>query len=54
MVVIYLVDKFVFRVGGEKDEDFVDIVGVCILRVGYIKFMDDNVIEFDFLGKDFI
>ena len=53
-VATYLVDKLALRAGGEKDEDLADTVGVCTLRAGHIKFMDDNVIEFDFLGKDSI
>ena len=53
-VTTYLVDKLALRAGGEKDEDLADTVGVCTLRAGHIKFMDDNVIEFDFLGKDSI
>ena len=53
-VTTYLVDKLALRAGGEKDEDLADTVGVCTLRAGHIKFMEDNVIEFDFLGKDSI
>lgn len=37
----------------EKDKSEVaDTVGCCSLRVEHLKFKDDDVIEFDFLGKD--
>ena len=40
------------RVGDEKDEDEADTVGATTLRVEHIKRLDDQAIEFDFLGKD--
>lgn len=53
-VAMYLIDKLALRVGNEKGEDEADTVGCCSLRVEHIKFLDNNVIEFDFLGKDSI
>ena len=51
---LYLIDTLALRVGNEKDEDEADTVGVCSLRVEHIKFLDDNKISLDFLGKDSI
>jgi len=48
------------RAGNEKDEDEADTVGCCSLRCEHIKLhkhvegVGDNVVEFDFLGKDSI
>ena len=53
-VVMYLIDKLALRVGNEKGEDEADTVGCCSLRVEHISLLDNNVIEFDFLGKDSI
>lgn len=49
---LYLIDNLALRVGNEKGEDEADTVGVCSLRVEHIKFLDDNKISLDFLGKD--
>lgn len=49
---LYLIDNLALRVGNEKGEDEADTVGVCSLRVEHIKFLDDNKITLDFLGKD--
>jgi DNA topoisomerase-1 len=52
--------KLALRVGNEKDEDEADTVGCCSLRIEHIKLFDkvdgvgENVVEFDFLGKDSI
>ena len=52
--------QLALRVGNEKDEDEADTVGCCSLRIEHIKLYDsfdgvgDNVVEFDFLGKDSI
>jgi DNA topoisomerase-1 len=52
--------KLALRVGNEKDEDEADTVGCCSLRVEHIKLYDriehigENIVEFDFLGKDSI
>ena len=40
------------RVGDEKDPDEADTVGAITLRSEHIKFEPNNVIHFDFLGKD--
>lgn len=59
-VAIYFIDKLALRVGNEKDQDEADTVGCCSLRIEHIKLFDrvegigDNVVEFDFLGKDSI
>lgn len=59
-VALYFIDKLALRVGNEKDEDEADTVGCCSLRVEHIKLYDrfegigENVVEFDFLGKDSI
>jgi DNA topoisomerase-1 len=56
----YLFLKLALRVGNEKDEDEADTVGCCSLRIEHIKLFDkvdgigENVVEFDFLGKDSI
>jgi DNA topoisomerase-1 len=52
--------KLALRVGNEKDEDEADTVGCCSLRVEHITLYDriegigENIVEFDFLGKDSI
>lgn len=58
-VALYFIDKLALRAGNEKDEDQADTVGCCSLRVEHIelhKKMDgkENVVVFDFLGKDSI
>uniref|UniRef100_A0A1Y1N6M1 DNA topoisomerase I n=1 Tax=Photinus pyralis TaxID=7054 RepID=A0A1Y1N6M1_PHOPY len=58
-VALYFIDKLALRAGNEKDEDQADTVGCCSLRVEHIelhKEKDDkeNVVVFDFLGKDSI
>lgn len=50
--VCYLIDEVGMRVGDEKDEDEADTVGATTLRVEHIKRLDEQAIEFDFLGKD--
>jgi len=47
----YLIYRTAMRVGDEKDPDEADTVGATTLRKEHIK-ITDNVIEFDFLGKD--
>lgn len=49
---LYLIDNLALRVGNEKGDDEADTVGVCSLRVEHIKFLNDNKISLDFLGKD--
>lgn len=58
-VALYFIDKLALRAGNEKDEDQADTVGCCSLRVEHITLHNkfdgkDNVVEFDFLGKDSI
>ena len=60
IVVVVVLFQLALRVGNEKDEDEADTVGCCSLRIEHIKLYDsfdgvgDNVVEFDFLGKDSI
>ncbi len=49
--VCYLIYKLAMRVGDEKDPDEADTVGASTLRVEHVK-LNENSIEFDFLGKD--
>jgi DNA topoisomerase-1 len=52
-VAMYLIDKLALRVGNEKDtSEVADTVGCCSLRVEHLKFLDNNEVQFDFLGKD--
>lgn len=68
-VALYFIDKLALRAGNEKDEDQADTVGCCSLRCEHVTLQDeassedvrrfkdegkDNVIIFDFLGKDSI
>ncbi|XP_063716322.1 DNA topoisomerase I, mitochondrial-like [Symsagittifera roscoffensis] len=59
-VALYFIDKLALRAGNEKDSDEqADTVGCCSLRVEHVKLHDsiedkENVVEFDFLGKDSI
>lgn len=59
-VAIYFIDKLALRAGNEKDDDEADTVGCCSLRKEHIKLhksvdgLGENVVEFDFLGKDSI
>ncbi|GMR33925.1 hypothetical protein PMAYCL1PPCAC_04120, partial [Pristionchus mayeri] len=59
-VALYFIDKLALRAGNEKDVDeAADTVGCCSLRCEHIKLhhqLDEkeNVVEFDFLGKDSI
>ena len=52
--------QLALRAGNEKDSDEqADTVGCCSLRVEHVKLHDsiedkENVVEFDFLGKDSI
>lgn len=60
VVVLYFIDKLVLRVGNEKEDgEVVDIVGCCFFCVEYVQLYLEvdgcqYVVEFDFLGKDFI
>ncbi|XP_053400994.1 DNA topoisomerase I, mitochondrial-like [Mercenaria mercenaria] len=59
-VAMYFIDKLALRAGNEKEEgETADTVGCCSLRVEHItlhleKDGKQNVVEFDFLGKDSI
>ncbi|XP_058117465.1 DNA topoisomerase I, mitochondrial [Anopheles coustani] len=58
-VAMYFIDKLALRAGNEKDEDQADTVGCCSLRVEHIQLCKElngkeNVVVFDFLGKDSI
>lgn len=59
-VALYFIDKLALRAGHEKEEgETADTVGCCSLRVEHIKLHkeledQENVVEFDFLGKDSI
>ena len=48
----YFIDAYALRVGGEKDDDTADTVGVTTLRKEHIELLENNTIELDFLGKD--
>ncbi|OUC47587.1 Eukaryotic DNA topoisomerase I, catalytic core [Trichinella nativa] len=59
-VALYFIDKLALRAGNEKeDNETADTVGCCSLRCEHIKLHEEldgqqNVVEFDFLGKDSI
>ncbi|KAK7198339.1 DNA topoisomerase IB, large subunit [Novymonas esmeraldas] len=53
-VAMYFIDRLALRVGNEKSEDEADTVGCCSLRVEHIQLRPNNVVRFDFLGKDSI
>ncbi|XP_032078876.1 DNA topoisomerase I, mitochondrial [Thamnophis elegans] len=59
-VALYFIDKLALRAGNEKEEgETADTVGCCSLRVEHIALNSrqggkENVVEFDFLGKDCI
>lgn len=50
--VIYLIDHFGLRAGGEKSKEETDTVGASTLRVEHIKLKPPDKVIFDFLGKD--
>ena len=50
--VCYLIDKLKLRVGDEKDKDEADTVGATTLRPQHVKIMSNDLVKFDFLGKD--
>jgi DNA topoisomerase-1 len=50
--VCYLIDAVKMRVGDEKDKDEADTVGATTLTIKNVKIKENNVVEFDFLGKD--
>lgn len=48
---IYLIDLLKLRVGDEKDKDELDTKGVTTLTKGNVKILNEDTIEFNFLGK---
>ncbi|MBU5687951.1 MAG: DNA topoisomerase I [Candidatus Aenigmatarchaeota archaeon] len=50
--VCYLIDAVKMRVGDEKDKDEADTVGATTLTTKNVKIKDNNIVVFDFLGKD--
>jgi len=50
--VLWLIDHYGIRVGGEKGADETDTVGATTLRVEHVKLEAPNYVMFDFLGKD--
>ena len=51
--VLYLIDNYGIRAGGEKDTDkSADTVGASTLKVSDVKLKPPHTIVFDFLGKD--
>ncbi|MFH8080720.1 MAG: DNA topoisomerase I [Candidatus Aenigmatarchaeota archaeon] len=50
--VCYLIDAIKMRVGDEKDKDEANTVGATTLTVENVKIKENNVVVFDFLGKD--
>ena len=52
---VYLIDRFAFRAGNEKNaEEEAETVGCCSLKCGHIKLEESPWVIFDFLGKDSI
>jgi len=52
--VIYLVDNYGIRIGGENDDSTADTFGASTLLVEHIKLKSSNNVTFEFLGKDSI
>jgi len=50
--VCYLIDALSMRVGDEKDEDEADTVGATTLTKRNVIIKENNLVKFDFLGKD--
>ena len=49
-----MIDVLAIRAGNEKGDDKADTVGCCSLWKEHLKLLEDNKIEFNFLGKDSI
>jgi len=49
---MWVIDRLALRVGNGKGKDEADTVGCCSLRCEHVKLLDNNQLEFDFLGKD--
>lgn len=52
--VCYLIDALSLRVGDEKDEDEADTVGATTLTSKNIVINQNNLVKFDFIGKDYV
>ena len=52
--VCHLIDAVNVRVGDEKDEDEADTVGATTLTPKNIIITDDNLVKFNFIGKDYV
>ncbi|OGI12315.1 hypothetical protein A3K64_03045 [Candidatus Micrarchaeota archaeon RBG_16_36_9] len=52
--VCYLIDALSMRVGDEKDEDEADTVGATTLTSKNITICPNNLVKFDFIGKDYV
>jgi len=52
--VCYLIDALSMRVGDEKDEDEADTVGATTLTYKNIEICQNNLVKFDFIGKDYV
>ena len=50
--VCYLIDAVSMRVGDEKEEDEADTVGATTLTKNNVIIKENNLVKFDFLGKD--
>ena len=51
---VFLIDKICIRVGHPKELDSADTVGCCTLRCEHFKFLNNNKINLNFIGKDSI
>ena len=52
--VLYLVDNYGIRIGGDNDDSTADTFGASTLLVEHIKLNSSNNVTFEFLGKDSI
>jgi DNA topoisomerase-1 len=52
--VCYLIDALSMRVGDEKDEDEADTVGATTLTHKNIAICENNLVKFNFIGKDYV
>lgn len=52
--VLYLIDNYGIRVGGEKDTDEAQTFGASSLLVSHLNFLSEERVNFDFEGKDSI
>jgi DNA topoisomerase-1 len=52
--VVYLVDNYGIRIGGDNDDSTADTFGASTLLVEHIKLKNQDTVKFEFLGKDSI